>query len=230
LSTSDAQGERSARKQRQLLDAAERVYHRHGDLGLTVRRLAAEAEATSQTIYTYFGSRDAVIDGMYDRITGDVSSLLETMESQLVTGGDDLDTAVSALTRAAATYRRYCVRHPARFDMLSGGHGPQGWDPLPMADLRRRLVAMIEQSVPGHDGDRCSRLLLASWHGVIKAQLDQLLPSSGEGDTSSEASQGGGNGSADDSTTVDSADDLLRCLVENLLAARPLSGAASNGS
>lgn len=220
----DAQGERSVRKQRQLLDAAERVYHRHGDLGLTVRRLAAEADATSQTIYTYFGSRDAVIDGMYDRITSEVTRLLEVLQGQLVVGGDDGRAAVSALTAAAVTYRRYCVAHPARFSMLSGGHGPEGWDPTPMVELRARLVAMIGKSLAASsDADERSRLLLAAWNGLIQAQLDGLVPTTGETEPPDRNDD-------EDEGPAEPADELLGSLVADLMSGQPLSGAASTGS
>lgn len=226
MSTTGTQVERSARKQRQLLDAAERVYHRHGDLGLTVRRLAAEAEATSQTIYTYFGSRDAVIDGMYVRITAEVGGMLETIEDGLAADVDG--SPVDALARAATVYRRYCVSYPARFAMLSGGHGPRGWDPTPMSELRQRLIAMIGRSVGDSsvgDGDEAgeawSRLVLAVWHGVIQAQLDELLPA-GYSDRDGRIGAGPGD--------EERVEQMMRALVECIVTPAPVSVAAPNGS
>ena len=76
------------------------------------------------------------------------------------------------------------------------------------------------------DGDTRSRLLLAAWHGVIQAQLDDLLPA----------------GDPAESITIDSEmyddvgaaeqeiDQLLRLLTERLTPAEVLSGAAPSGS
>ena len=107
--------QRSTDKKRRLLDAAERVYYRDGDLGLTVRRLATEASTTSQTIYTYFGSRDAVIGGMYDRILADLDGLLDTIQvvarqASAAEGGSPR-AAVLPLTQV---YRRHILAKPAQ--------------------------------------------------------------------------------------------------------------------
>ena len=56
-----------------LLDAAEVAWWLWGDLGLSVRRVLAagrevsEHTLTSQTVYTYFGSMDAMIAAMAER-------------------------------------------------------------------------------------------------------------------------------------------------------------------
>ena len=124
-------------KKRQLLDAAERVYCSHGNLGLTVRRLAAEGDTTSQTIYTYFGSRDAVIVAMYDRSMAGAQRLLDQLGENLrsAAGGED---PRARLVSTALAYRAYCLENPAHFKMLAEGKGPEGTEP----DEALRLQAL----------------------------------------------------------------------------------------
>lgn len=161
---------RSVEKKRELLDAAERVYYRSGDLGLTVRRLAAEAETTSQTIYTYFGSRDAVVDGMYERALTDLDRLLVNAGS-----ADGSSSSAPSFGEVAHTYREYCLRRPAHFQMLLTAKGPEGTDSAHMHDLRDRLVNMVGNALScacqGTIGDEHVRVMVSAINGFIQAEL-----------------------------------------------------------
>ena len=180
--TGGTRQQRSLEKKRQLLDAAERVYYRDGDLGLTVRRLAAEASTTSQTIYTYFGSRDAVIEAMFERVLGDLDRLLTSVEA-----GPSAWTPGSAggtgLLDLVGEYRRYCLAHPAQFQILATGRSPEGTDPDEVALRRQRLLGAIHRgglaTAPLTDEvvEGGARVLLAAIDGFIRAELDELIES-----------------------------------------------------
>ena len=94
-----------------MLDAAEAVWWQSGDLGLTVRRVVAAGPGasgqvlTTQTVYTYFGSIDAVITAMAERA---VAALLELTE-------DRLDPGI---------WRDYAKKYPARWHMAATGRTP----------------------------------------------------------------------------------------------------------
>jgi AcrR family transcriptional regulator len=161
-------------KKTQLLDAAERVYWELGNLGLTVRRLAAEGDTTSQTIYTYFGSRDAVIVAMYDRILADLAELLARLSDQM--GAGSADPRVR-LVEAAMAYRQYGVDKPARFKMLAEGKGPEGTEPAPILKLRSQLVDVVDRAMTAAGSQTGSwsgtgaRPALALLHGLIQSEL-----------------------------------------------------------
>lgn len=167
-------------KKRQLLDAAERVYCSHGNLGLTVRRLAAEGDTTSQTIYTYFGSRDAVIVAMYDRSMAGAQRLLDQLGENLrsAAGGED---PRARLVSTALAYRTYCLENPAHYKMLAEGKGPEGTEPDEALRLQAQLVDIIEQAqlaagiMPRGMNDSGARQALASLHGLVQAQLDGFV-------------------------------------------------------
>ncbi|MFV0526756.1 MAG: TetR/AcrR family transcriptional regulator [Acidimicrobiales bacterium] len=165
----DTKEERSVRKQRELLDGAERIYLRDGDLGLTVRRLAAEADTTSQTIYTYFGSRDAVLDAMVDRVLGELDRVLDQLESPSTEPVDG-----DRLGALAVLYGRYSLAHPPRFRMLASAHSPEGWKQEAVAERRRRLVQIVADLLPSRD-EATARILIGAWNGLIQAALDGLV-------------------------------------------------------
>jgi AcrR family transcriptional regulator len=178
--------ERTVDKKRQLLDAAERVYCQHGNLGLTVRRLAAEGDTTSQTIYTYFGSRDAVIVAMYERVVADLERLLRPLGEELRSGsGQDPRTR---LIEIAMTYRAYCLEHPAHHKMLSEGIGPEGTDAAAIMRLQAQLIDLVEQAqlaagiMPRGMNDLGARQAIAPLHGLILAELSGFLERDGTDD------------------------------------------------
>ncbi len=165
-------------KKRQLLDAAERVYCQHGNLGLTVRRLAAEGDTTSQTIYTYFGSRDAVIVAMHDRAVADLERLLHSLAEQLKSSSGDPQARLLGVTQA---YRTYCLEHPAHFKMLAEGLAPEDGDPSAVRALQAQLIDLVEQAqlaagiMPRGMNDLGARQSIAMLHGLIQAELDGFL-------------------------------------------------------
>ena len=174
--TGQSRNNRSAEKKRELLDAAERVYYRNGDLGLTVRRLAAEAATTSQTIYTYFGSRDAVVDGMYERALADLDLMLTPV------GPEDGSTPAGpnrSFADVAHTYREYCLRRPAHFLMLLTARGPEGTDSARMHDLRDRLVSIVGNALRNAGGDMIReehvRVMVSVINGFVQAELNGLF-------------------------------------------------------
>ncbi|MGF1599636.1 MAG: TetR/AcrR family transcriptional regulator [Acidimicrobiales bacterium] len=173
-------------KRRQLLDAAERIYYRQRDLGLTVRRLAAEAETTSQTIYTYFGSRDAVIDAMYQRATADMESFFDRAMQRLSATGEDGDP--TALAELLDGYRSYCRRWPTRFLMLTSASGPDGTDRGSLESLRKRFFELVAEAMgPLRRGDGPAPvadvlLTVTAVNGFVQAELDGFVETEDQGD------------------------------------------------
>ncbi len=172
--------QRSTDKKRRLLDAAERIYYRDGDLGLTVRRLATEAATTSQTIYTYFGSRDAVIGGMYERVLADLDGLLDTIDvvaRQASAPAESSPTA--AILPLTQVYRRHALSRPAHLRMMATARGPEGTESTAIIERRNRLVEIIEQSgLPGEGA-----VVVAAVNGFVEAELNQLLATNGRSES-----------------------------------------------
>ncbi len=167
-------------KKRQLLDAIERVWWKHGDLGTTVRRVSDEGDTTSQTYYTYFGSKDAAIEAMYVRAVAETERFLDAVSDDLRSHGPDTDPR-ERLVMVATAWWTHCRLNPAHFKMITEGKGPAPTDPDEAARLQARLVDIIEQAqlaaglMPVGVTDSSARVALARLHGVIRAQLDGFL-------------------------------------------------------
>lgn len=78
----------SARKHRAILAAAEEMFLRGGYLGTNMDELAARSQVSKQTVYTHFGSKEALFvelvttmtDAASDRVLNDVADPAEASE------------------------------------------------------------------------------------------------------------------------------------------------------
>lgn len=152
---------------------------------MTVRRIATEASTTSQTIYTYFGSRDAVIAGMYDRVLEDVDRLLGLLEARV--GGLQPDERPEALRMMLSEYRQYCLARPAHFLMLVSGRGPDGTDSEEIRRRRRDLLGLLRacrraDPESPDTGDTTTTVSLAAIDGFIHAELHRLIDEPAQSD------------------------------------------------
>lgn len=77
----------------EVLDVAGRILERHGADALTMRRLSDELGVAVTSVYWHVGGRDAVLDGLVDRLLADMEVLPE------VPPGEPLER-VAALARA----------------------------------------------------------------------------------------------------------------------------------
>jgi AcrR family transcriptional regulator len=141
-----------------LLDAAERVWFEHGDLGLTVRRVTKEGATTSQTIYTHWGSMPAMIQAMVNRAVAGVACVLAN--------GDVSDHTPEQRNVLLSGWIRYCLERPARFAMMEQ-RGPIAGMARPEAlDVAYgHLVALVGD--PG---------AVARLNGEIRAMLSGWIP------------------------------------------------------
>ena len=167
--------QKSEEMRKRLLDAAYSIYAAEGSVGLTNRKIAIQADTTTQAIYTYFGSRDALVDEMY---TSAVRSVDAIFTEAVATASSDRSqrTILEIFTMVARTYRQFCLDNPAQFRMLlTSGSDPR--DPTDVVGLSDRLIDEIT-SFGRSGGDWTDpfygarvRLTLAAMHGFIMAEL-----------------------------------------------------------
>jgi AcrR family transcriptional regulator len=70
--------EREIERTRQdILDAAARVFARHGFAGAKMQEIAREAGYTAPSLYTYFPGKEALFATLFSRFLGDVLALFE---------------------------------------------------------------------------------------------------------------------------------------------------------
>ena len=117
----------SARKNRAILDAAERVFLRTGYLGTNMDEVAAEAGVAKQTVYKHFGNKEklfvTLVSSMTSRASDDVQSEVgslpdEARAEQVLQDYAERQLTV-VLTPRLLQLRRLVIGEVARFPDLA---------------------------------------------------------------------------------------------------------------
>jgi AcrR family transcriptional regulator len=91
-----------------VLEAALRVVDAEGLEGLTMRRLGAELGVEAMSLYRHLPGKDAVLDGMIERILAEVE----------LPGAAAAVEPRDAIMAMARSYRRAALRHPRAFPLV----------------------------------------------------------------------------------------------------------------
>lgn len=152
------------------LQAALTILVEQGVAGLTVRGLAGAAGSSTISVYTKFGGRTGVLDGLYER----TFELLRDQVAQLPPISGDALPDVLAFGRM---YREFALESPARYAFMFERSVP-GYEPDP--DLRLiaerdtcdQLVTRVRPAVHTDDeADEAGYLVWTTMHGLISLEL-----------------------------------------------------------
>nr|WP_202508496.1 TetR-like C-terminal domain-containing protein [Streptomyces sp. SID1046] len=139
---------------------------------VTVRAVAAAAEASTTAVYSLFGGKDGLIGAVRDRA---VAGLFQDV-SALQTSADPL----SDLYTLAVAYRRWGREHSHLYTVLFGG--VQAFDPsgeVGAGDPIRPLLAAIDRaltaSVLAGDATAIALSIWATLHGLVTLELAGAL-------------------------------------------------------
>lgn len=155
---------RRSKVRHMILEAAERVFGREGEAGLSIRRLADEIDYSPAAIYKYFESKQDLID-----------ELRESFFARLLAEIDDLDkpARVPGAYRAYATacimtYMRVALDAPHHYAAAFSGVTSAEVPPISLADDSYKARAFGKLYDVVSDGMTL---------GVFRADLDALLAS-----------------------------------------------------
>ncbi len=95
-----------------ILDAAGELLASEGIEALTVRRIAAAAGGSTMNVYSRFGGKDGVIEGL---LIDGFRRLGDAMESTRTTSSPLAD-----LRRCAEKYREFALANPTHYDLMFG--------------------------------------------------------------------------------------------------------------
>lgn len=117
----------SARKNRAILDAAERIFLRTGYLGTNMDEVAAEAGVAKQTVYKHFGSKEALFVTLVSSMTSRASDDVQAEAGRLPDGARADDVLLEYAERQLAVVltprllqlRRLVIGEVARFPDLA---------------------------------------------------------------------------------------------------------------
>ena len=157
---------------KEIVDAAQRLLHTHGDDGFTIQQLVDEAGVALQTFYRHFGSKDELLLSLLDRsvaefcaelrrATSDVDDPIErlrrfvTRPLQLLRGGNNTDAR--AITHEH--FRLYQL-YPAEVARATNGFTELVLESL--EDARARGLAT--SSDPRRDAWMVQELVMTTFH------------------------------------------------------------------
>lgn len=155
-----------------LVRAAARLLADEGPASLTVRRIAAEAGATTMNVYTRFGGKDGVVEHLFldgfDRLWREVDAVPTT------------DDPVADLAGCAEAYRRFARGNPTYYSVMflrvvpdfepSGAALERATAVLgQLADRIERVVAA--GSMPPGDTFGTAAGVWATCHGMVSLEL-----------------------------------------------------------
>lgn len=161
-----------------LLDAAERLLREQGLDALTVRRVAEAVGATTRSVYSTYGSKEALLAALGSRA---FDMLADTVRSLPVTD-DPVHDLIAAATDG---FRRFACAHPALFQVGI----QQTWLPpeasarilpaasLALGSLNERLARAADAgAVAGRSVEDAAAEFHALCEGLAAIELRGFLP------------------------------------------------------
>ncbi len=164
-----------------ILEAAERVFSKEGEAGLSIRRLAEEIDYSPSAIYKYFGSKEELVDELKEAFFGRLMERVDRSAPQ--------DLSFQAhVQRCFATYIEVATERPhhylAAFASLGTQepHTPkdQSWDAFQDTNKGQAFNIIVSavkdgqaQGVfdPSLDPFLAAKSLWASMHGLAMLQI-----------------------------------------------------------
>lgn len=104
------QAARRAAVEREILDAAWLVMGREGAAGLSVREVARQVGLRQQSLTYYFPTKQELLDSLFADGFTDLRGELEALPSH--------PAGVDGAVAVAVAVVDYCVRHPARYQLM----------------------------------------------------------------------------------------------------------------
>ncbi len=149
-------------RRREIVRAAMRILETDGRPALTMRRLAAEMEMQAPSLYKHVADKEElemllIAEGFRD--------WSDELESAVVDVPVDL-----RLARLATVYRRFALRRPHLYRLMTEGALPR--ERLPAGLEARAAAPLIEAA----DGPDAARAIWAFAHGMSILELDGRFP------------------------------------------------------
>jgi AcrR family transcriptional regulator len=108
--TRDRRAERREATRAEILEAAERLIREHGVAGLSLRDLGQQVGMRAQSLYSYFESKHAIYDALFQQGAAQFLELRKAIQST----GD----ARADLRAGVREFVDFCLDDPARYQLL----------------------------------------------------------------------------------------------------------------
>lgn len=141
-------------RQAEILAAAHAVLTQDGAAALSVGRLATELGITTAALREHYPGREELLELLVE----------DGLEAQAAA----LDCAGAGLLESAQAYRRFALRNPALYRLVTERPLPPG---RPAQELERRAAASFVEIL----GPELARAAWAFAHGMVELELDGRL-------------------------------------------------------
>lgn len=170
-------------RRRQVIEAAARVLAAQGPHGLSLRRIATEAGGSTQLVYTLFGGKPGLADGLYaEGFRRLAAAMQDALTAAPALGSPE---RVMAVGRA---YRVFAQAEPAFFSVMFG-RAIAGFTPTAatrgygrrctFGQLVREVQACLDAgTLAGAGADDLARLCWLTVHGLTSLEAAGMVASS----------------------------------------------------
>jgi AcrR family transcriptional regulator len=160
----------------ELLASAEKVLQQSGIAGVSVRRIAADADMSTMNIYSRFGS----LSGLLDELVVDAFDDFEHALKSFAPTGD----LISDIVTFASAYRTWVLDQPAKYRLMMTTSS--GYEPGPIVtEARRHLLDLIADRVTEARAARtdaapmtaeeAAGIVISMLHGTLMLELDGVV-------------------------------------------------------
>lgn len=158
-------GRRRRRVRESIIAAAERVFVREGEAGLSIRRLAEEIDYSPAAIYKYFGSKEELVDELKEAF---FERLLERVDGISTTDMPFEARAKACVTTYVETAAARPHHYAAAFSSVQpagecGGRGAMSWEEFLNTHKGKAFSILIDMVTEGQQ------------LGVFDSRLDPVL-------------------------------------------------------
>nr|WP_152992674.1 TetR/AcrR family transcriptional regulator [Nonomuraea pusilla] len=152
--TADMEEGRSARKRRQIIEAARPVFLRNGYVGASMDEVASLAAVSKQTVYKHFTDKEQLFTHLVLDTAGEIDGLTRLVAAAL-DDGDDAAASLRTLARAfldalmqpeVLRLRRLVIAEADRFPDLGRAWYEQGFERV-LSTLRAGFGRLAERGL-----------------------------------------------------------------------------------
>jgi AcrR family transcriptional regulator len=148
-----------------ILDAAWELARRDGLAAITLREVARQVGMRAPSLYTYFGSKNAMYDAMYAQAAQDLAGTLARRPQ----GSDPRET----LRGRMRLFTEFCVADPVRYQLLLERPIP-GFEPAPESfqiTVDALAATRADLEAAGVHGEPAVDLFRALITGLVSLQI-----------------------------------------------------------
>lgn len=160
-----------------LLDRAAALVFDRGVDALSLRRLAADARTSTTAVYSLFGNKAGLLDGLYREATRRFAARLATVEAT--------DDPAADVLRLGVAYRDYALTDPHLYSIMFGPRTADlDLDDEPGDEAARTIQPLLDAVRRGQQAGQfadapAERIALCCWgiaHGLVSLELTGNVP------------------------------------------------------